>query len=205
MEYSAAGFENSNGTKFSYKISFTVEIDVYDYENISRAGFKIGDQIWYWDNLTKNTSYSTPMITMGNTSTLSITITAYAMMKDGSEYTGNSETINATYNNNNGGEGSTTTSKYADYTQARTSYSGGHSTFVSYETMASHLNRYGLLIYKNGNSYYWKDFDGIKHTAMPDRDYKDQIYAYNYQMGNASNNYQVKKAYIYVSFRFFPF
>jgi len=206
LEYSADGFENSSGTKFNYKMSFTVEIVVNDYNNISRAGFKLGSQIWYWDNLTENSTYSSSMIIMGNTSTLSTTITAYAMMKDGTEYSGNVETLSATYNSNtNGGsDDNTVTSKYTDC-DARTEYSGGHSTFISYETMASHLNIYGLLIYKNGNSYYWKDFDGINHTAVPNYYYRDKIFASDIQTGNKENNYQLKKAYIYVSFEFLPF
>lgn len=207
MEYSATGFENSNGDKFSYKMIFTVEIAVNDYINISRVGYKIGGQAWYWENPTGNDTYSYPMSMMGNSSTLSTTITAYALMKDGTEYTGNSETISATYNGNtNGGTGgSTISNKYAETTEARTEYSGGHATFVAYETMVSHLNRYGLLIYKDGNSYYWKDFDGKKHSAMPNIYYTNKVYASDTQMGNSLNNYQVKKAYIYVDFMFKPF
>lgn len=116
--------------------------------------------------------------------------------------------INVTQAGKSGGDdggGSTVTSQYADFTSARTSYSGGHSTYSSWETMASHLNRYGLLIYKKGDSYYWKDWDEKKHTCSPNRTYTDEIYTSDIQTGNASNNYQLKKAYIYVSFRFSPF
>lgn len=209
MEYAATGFETSSDTKYNYKMKFKIEVDVVDYKNISRFGYEIGSQMWYWDNPTENRTFSESMSSLGNSATINVTVSAFAIMKDGTKYAGNVETISGTYTGStNGGEtggGSTVTNKYADYTSARTYYTGGHSTFFSYETMVSHLNRYGLLIYKNGTSYYWTDLEGIKHSALPDRLYTDQIYDSNIQTGNKENNYQLKRAYIYVSFRFAPF
>jgi len=124
------------------------------------------------------------------------------------DHPNHSVVINVTQAGKSGGDddgGSAVTSKYADFTSAKTSYSGGHYSYSSWETMASHLSRYGLLIYKNGTSYYWKDWDEKKHTCSPNQTYTDEIYASDIQTGDASNNYKLKKAYIYVSFRFSPF
>ncbi len=154
MEYSADGFENSDGAKYKYKMSFTVEVEVCDYESISRAGFMIGGAIWHWDNPSENKINSCSMITLGDSPTLSVTVTAYARMKDGSDYEGNVETLSATYGNNNNenpGSGSnenTIKTNRAEYTYAWTEYKNFDGVFSSYETMKSHLNRYGLLIYK---------------------------------------------------------
>lgn len=211
MTYSADGFDDGVGNKYKYKMSYNVEVNIFDYSKISRVGYKIADQSWYMDNPTGNNTFSQSMTTMSNTSTISVTLTAFAIMKDGTEYTGNTKTVSATYKGSTtGGTGGNTgegTSKYkrADYTSAKTSYSGGHSIFSTYESMASHLNSYGLFIYKNGNSYYWTDFKNVRHTVVANYNYSNQIYASDLQVGNASNNYQIRKAYIYVSFRFAPF
>ncbi|MDD4778777.1 MULTISPECIES: hypothetical protein [Proteiniphilum] len=211
MEYSADGFENSDGAKYKYKMSFTVEVEVCDYESISRAGFMIGGAIWHWDNPSENKINSCSMITLGDSPTLSVTVTAYARMKDGSDYEGNVETLSATYGNNNNenpGSGSnenTIKTNRAEYTYAWTEYKNFDGVFSSYETMKSHLNRYGLLIYKNGNSYYWEDFNNIKHTVYPNRDYKKVVYDYYSYMGNKYNGYKTQTAYLYMNFRFSPF
>ena len=204
IEYSADGFESSDGTKYNYKLLYTVNVNVYDCNNISRFGYNIGTGSWYWDNPTENTTYTQSMTSLSNSSTISVTLTAFANMKDGTKYTGNTQTISATYSGSGGGD-NPVSNKFAEQTTARTFYSGGHSVFYSFESLASTLNIHGILIYKEGSSYYWKDLNGNKHSAVANYNYTDLIYASDLQMGDSKNGYQIKTAYVYVSFSFKPF
>lgn len=206
VDYSATGFEASDGTKYNYKMSYLVIVDICDHKSILRGGFEIGGQIWYWDDLTENEVLSTLMTTISNSSTISSTITAYALMNDGTVYTGNSVTVSGTYTGNNGGGSGDDTpkSKFAEDTFAKTVYKNRDS-LIAFESLARSLNRYGITIYKEGNSYYWKDFDGRKHPVSPNSYYSNKIYAYDYMMGDKSNNYKLREAWVYVSFSFKPF
>ena len=102
---------------------------------------------------------------------------------------------------NTGGESGNITSKAADNTKAEYVSSDNDYMYITCSSLVSHLNRYGLTIYKSGASYYWKDFDQVKHYVQPGTSYSKKVYYYDYLISGKT----MKTAYVYVSFRFSAF
>lgn len=83
--------------------------------------------------------------------------------------------------------------------------SGGYDHTIALESTVNHLNQYGILIYKSGSSYYFTNFDGKKVYVTPSGTSSTYTYYSDYEAGDKYNNYQTKKAIIYVRFGFSAF
>ena len=205
MDYSSAGFDNG-GTKYPYRMSYKISIDVKEYTSFQKAGFKIDTSIWSFNNVTQDGLYVADMATYSSSSTISVSVSSYGTYINGKEYVGNTETLSATYKSgdsgNTGGESGNITSKAADDTKAEYESSDNNDyMYITCSSLVSHLNRYGLTIYKSGASYYWKDFDQVKHYVQPGTSYSKKVYYYDSYISGKT----MKTAYVYVSFRFSAF
>ena len=104
-----------------------------------------------------------------------------------------------------GGGGSSTSDEsksFAAYAWLETS--GGYDHTMSLEHAVDHLNQYGITVYKSGSSYYFKNFEDKKVYCSPGSSSTYTYYS-DYEAGDKYNNYQTKRAVIYVRFSFSAF
>lgn len=83
--------------------------------------------------------------------------------------------------------------------------SGGYDHTMTLENVVDHLNQYGVLIYKSGSRYYFKNFEDEIVYVTPSSSPSTYRYYSDYESGDKYNNYQTKKAIIYLRFAFSAF
>ncbi|MGN0087016.1 MAG: BACON domain-containing protein [Alloprevotella sp.] len=83
--------------------------------------------------------------------------------------------------------------------------SGGYDHTMTLENVVDHLNQYGVLIYKSGSRYYFKNFEDEIVYVTPSSSPSTYRYYSDYEAGDKYNNYQTKKAIIYLRFAFSAF
>lgn len=103
------------------------------------------------------------------------------------------------------GEPGQTSSKWIDDVYAWLETSGGYSTLIAINSAVNKLNSSGLMVYKSGSSYYFTNYMGERKYVNPSASPNTYVYYSDIQSGDKNNGYQLKKATIYVKFRFDAF
>ncbi len=92
-EYSASGFLN-NGAYYNYKYYWTIQVYLSDYRKVSEFGFELnGTQRFYFFDIS-NGLHSESLVTHSNSSSVSISCKAYAVLLDGTYVYGEEKILN---------------------------------------------------------------------------------------------------------------
>lgn len=156
---------------YDYTVSFEPVIDIYDPKGIEKLYLVFDDEqdrLLSFDK-DKASVYTSGWSMSSNSSLISFTVSAKALMKDGSTYATQSVYISKQYSGSTGGGGGggDETATYVVKTPALSITASNPYNYlpVSYNSYLNHLKSSGLTVYKSGSSYYWKDADGAKHTC----------------------------------------
>ena len=197
VQYSSTGFIHG-GAKYNYRMTYNVQIQVRGYQNIKKAGFRIGGATWSFNNVDSDGMYIETIQTHSNSSPIIVTVTSHAIMQDGTEYIGNKETVYGEYIE---GGGDYVGNKLFSCSNVRVELNPSTYLQASYNSAASTLRTSGILVYKDGSRYYWKDINGMQHTVVPNTLYSNCLYMSDRSLIGT----KIHTAYLYFSFSFTPF
>lgn len=195
-----------------YKVYFTPEIAIYNPEDIDeiKLVFDDTDERDIEFDTEKPSVYKNRWSSTSYSSSISRSMYVKAYLNDGTTWTSQTESFYRVYSGSTGGGGTGGGGTGGD--------GGGTATYhvkppalsitasnpynylpISYNSYLNHLRSSGLIVYKSGSSYYWKDADGSKHTCTTSGSSVSGSGNYYYE-SKIDTDYTLMVAKIYISF-----